>query len=116
VPGDPDWDGVLAQPYHAGAVFNQFFTPYQPFNNATMLDMVRRGGGSPAARAARDVVAAYLNSARFGAAFPYSGAQIAAMWADAVSNGTFQELHTLLGPINEGLCPAPGLTALPVKQ
>jgi hypothetical protein len=69
-----------------------------------MLDLVGTGGGSsPARKAARDVVAAYLNSS-FGLTFPYTPVQVSALWTDAVQHNTFDALHNLLAPINQVNC------------
>jgi hypothetical protein len=109
------------QPYQTITLFNSFFTPYQTLSNKTMLDLVSTGGGGSAAtKAARDVVAAYLNAARFGSGvggYPFSETQIASMWTDAVQNGTFQNLHNVLAPDNQLGCPAPtGPAASPASS
>lgn len=76
-----------------------------------MIDLVSSGGGAPDwQKAARNVVAAYLN-ASWGMPFPYTPEGVAQLWADAVSgnNGmTFIEVHNLLGAANspqDGFCP-----------
>lgn len=71
-----------------------------------MIDLVGSGGGgNPVRKAARDVVAAYLNAA-VGLAYPYTTTQVEAMW-DAAIAGTisFQDLHLTLAPANQGNCP-----------
>jgi hypothetical protein len=80
-----------------------------------MLYIVGSGGGStPAVKAARDVVAAYLNASRFGDPgqatdpYPVSRANVARLWTYAVDGCvTFAEVHAILGPLNEGSCPTP---------
>jgi hypothetical protein len=117
VVNDPDWsssggDGI--NPYIHTTEFNTFaeFTAYGPAAGKTMYDLVTSGGSAPDwQKAARNVVAAYLN-ASWGMAFPYSPAGIAQLWDDAVlgNNGvTFIEVHNLLGAANtpqNGTCPA----------
>jgi hypothetical protein len=105
---DPDWvaaGGDGTNPFYHGTLFNDYFTPVNSLNGLTMYDMVGTGGGnSPARKAARDVVAAYLN-ASFGLDFPYSPLEIANLWVDAVDSNSFSALHDLLAPLNQRLCP-----------
>jgi hypothetical protein len=106
-PPDPDWalhGGLGTNPYRTTRLFNSFFTPVSSLNGKTMLDLVGTGGGSsPPRKAARDVVAAYLNSA-FGMNFPYTPPQVAGLWSDAVAHNSFDALHNLLAPINQVNC------------
>jgi hypothetical protein len=92
--------------------FNSFFTPIVEANGLTMIDLVSTGGSAPDWRkAARNVVAAYLN-ASWGMVFPYTAGEVADMWTDAADGGeglTFLEVHNLLGSANsppDGICPA----------
>jgi hypothetical protein len=105
---DPDWTahgGVGTKPFTTNTLCNSFFTPVNSLAGKTMLDLVGQGGGSsPPRKAARDVVAAYLN-ASFGLDYPYSPAQISALWTNAVANNTFDALHNLLAPLNQINCP-----------
>ena len=108
---DPGWTahgGAGANPFVTTTLFNTYFAPASSLNGLTMLDLVGSGGGSDwVHKAARDVVAAYLNSA-FGMNYPYTTAQVSAMWADAVAAGTdnaFESLHNLLAPANQLGCP-----------
>jgi hypothetical protein len=105
---DPDWTahgGVGTNPYRTTTLFNSFFAPVNSLAGKTMLDLVGTGGGSsPPRKAARDVVAAYLN-ASFGLDYPYTPAQISALWTDAVAHNTFSALHDLLAPLNQVGCP-----------
>ncbi|MGD8463897.1 MAG: prealbumin-like fold domain-containing protein, partial [Anaerolineae bacterium] len=103
--GDPDWEGFYDQPFSHGTEFNSFFADYDAADGLTMIDIVGTGGGSEDWRkAARDVVAGYLN-ASWGIAYPYTPAEIAQMWADAVGSGDFAYLHSMLAPANELGCP-----------
>jgi hypothetical protein len=105
---DPDWPahgGAGFNPYKHSDLFSSVFTDYPQVGNKTMLELVGTGGGSsPARKAARDVVAAYLN-ASFGLDYPYSPAEVAALWTDAVANDSFDALHLLLAPLNQVGCP-----------
>ena len=86
-------------------LFNAFFTPHPNLDELTMLDLVSTGGGSdPVRRAARSVVAAYLNASHGDVAYPYTTAELVAMWAAAVAADSFQALHTLLDGANNLGC------------
>jgi hypothetical protein len=110
---DPDW--VAA----GGDGFNPFttttvFGAYAPFTDTgtsvdsmTMLAIVGSGGGSdPVQKAARDLIAAYLN-ASFGIDYPYTTATILADWTDATDGGAFdyEDFHAKYAPANELGCP-----------
>lgn len=70
-----------------------------------MLDLVSTGGTSSAVRkAARDVVAAYLNSS-FGMDYLYSESEIRDLWTNAVRTNDFQDLHITLDRANNAHCP-----------
>ena len=88
---DPDWTahgGAGTNPFTTSTLFNSFFTPWSGEAGKTMLDLVGTGGGSAAAdKAARVVVAEYLNAA-FGLQTPYTTTQVAQMWTNAVAAGT----------------------------
>ena len=106
--GDLDWteeDGDGTNPFIHTTLFESYFTPAASLpDGLTMLDIVGTGGGNnPARKAARDVIAAYLN-ASFGIDYGYTPQEIADMWTDAVTNNTFQELHLFLAPLNERGC------------
>jgi len=108
---DPQW--VAAgfagdQPFRTVTLFNSFFASDPSLNNRSMLDLVSTGGGgSPTTKAARDVVAAALNAARFGDLYPYSVQEVKDMWAAAVgNNNALKQLHNVLGPANERGCPS----------
>jgi hypothetical protein len=105
---DPDWTaagGLGSNPFIHDTKFNDFFASYAPADGLSMMDIVGIGGGPEDWRkAARNVVAGYLN-ASFGIDYPYSPQQVADLWADAVSSGDFAGLHQLLEAANELGCP-----------
>jgi hypothetical protein len=110
---DPEWSasgGKDSNPFNHAALFNEVFTPYGPASGYNMYDLVSTGGGAEDwQKAARNVVAAYLNTS-WGLAFPYTEAQIAELWTKAVNNTdevTFIEIHNLLGAANStpNTCP-----------
>jgi uncharacterized repeat protein (TIGR01451 family) len=102
---DPDWDGNGTNPFTHDTLFNSFFTLHANLAGLTMFDIVGTGGGSdPVRKAARDVVAAYLN-ASYGVDIGLTTDDIEDLWTDAVTNETFDELHALLSALNERECP-----------
>jgi hypothetical protein len=109
---DPDWltypGGLPGNPYIHGTHFNDFFEVYEPLNGVTMMDLVGTGGATDDfQKAARNVVAAYLN-ASWGMAFPHTTQEIDDMWSAAVESGDFLGLHLYLAPLNappDGVCP-----------
>src|SRR5262249_6665700 len=72
----------------------------------TMSDLLCNGAGpQPAEKAARAVIAAYLN-ASFGLSFPFTPAEVAAKWAAAVGNNSaLNALANDLGAANQANCP-----------
>jgi hypothetical protein len=92
-------------PYIHGTYFNTFFGDGAPYP-ITMFELVDTGGGSENWRkAARSLVAGYLN-ASWGVYYAYSTGELQTMWDDAVENGEFLALHTLLDDANNaGRCP-----------
>lgn len=124
---DPDWvnsGGYGFNPYIHATYFSgelAFFMTYDiPDNGSTddytMFELVDTGGGPENWRkAARSLVAAYLNTS-WGMAYPYSTDELIAMWATAVADPDhadtgFLALHTDLDLANnhfnieEGSCP-----------
>lgn len=94
VPSDPDWVGSNPQPFYHGTLFNSFFTAHANLNGQTVLQVIMNGAGSdPVNKAARSLVAAYLNAADGG--YPYSMSQLATMWTDALT-GTARQVRTQL--------------------
>jgi hypothetical protein len=114
VENDPDWYGEGTNPYFWEVAFGEFFTPSgnDEVDALTIHYLVNTGGGSlDEQKAARSLVAAYLN-ASWGMAFAYTVDELLGMWSDAV-NGTitFLDLHTQLDAANnyynnpDGSCP-----------
>ena len=66
-------------------------------------------------KAARDVIAAYLNASCGLLGFGMAPADVADLWNDAVAGTrTFESVHDLLGPLNDvGICPLGGRRATP---
>ena len=109
---DPDWTaagGDGTNPFVTTDLFSS--GPWGPsgiasIDNKTMLQIVGSGGGSSWPRkAARDLVAAYLN-ASFGMGYPATTTEILDDWADAVALGTsgFRAFHDKYAALNELGC------------
>jgi hypothetical protein len=100
---DPQWvlsGGAGFNPYIWVTFFNDFFAPYDGLNGFDMMTLVGNGGGpDDFQKAARDLVAAYLN-ASWGMNYPYTLTQLKDMWATAVSTGDFMSLHLTLDAAN----------------
>jgi hypothetical protein len=125
VPMDNDWfTAGYATPYNPYAhdkLFNDFFNvvTHPDLSNYTMYDLVSSGGGSNAAvKAARDMVAAYLNESAFPVTFPADSLDaLKAMWYDAVTaslggdDSLLDAFHTQVNGWNSpeppGFCPLP---------
>ncbi|MGD9092288.1 MAG: hypothetical protein PVF74_05545, partial [Anaerolineales bacterium] len=108
---DQDWvtsGGSNSNPYTHDDSFNGFFQWYASLDGKSMMDLVITGGGSEDwQKAARNVVAAYLN-ASWGMGFPYSQQEIKDMWSAAIASDDFIGLHNLLSSANSppsGFCP-----------
>ncbi|MDO8613298.1 MAG: SpaA isopeptide-forming pilin-related protein [Dehalococcoidia bacterium] len=109
---DAQWTaagGVGNPPFIHTTLFNSFFTPHSGLAGLSMFDLVSTGGGSDNFRkAARSLVAAYLN-ASFGLDYPFNTATLIAMWNAANdgddSDGEFLALHTTLNTANQLGCP-----------
>jgi hypothetical protein len=72
-----------------------------------MLQIVGTGGGSdPVRKAARDLIAAYLNASA-GLNYPFTTAQLLAKWNDAIAPGgySFTDFHNEVAPANQLGCP-----------
>jgi hypothetical protein len=115
---DPQWPlsgGQGTNPYIWTTPFNSFFTPYADLDGFDMMSLVGTGGGpDDFQKAARDLVAAYLNSS-WGMNYPYSPAQLSAMWTDAVNNEDFMPLHLLLDAANNAYDRTDGGPACPIS-
>jgi hypothetical protein len=103
---DPDWNPPNGNPFYHDTLFNGFFTPWGSLDGLTMYDLVRRGGGKDDARkAARSLVAAYLNASHDSVDYPLTTAELFDAWDDAVAGNTaFIDLHTSLDTLNNLGC------------
>lgn len=117
---DPDWDAgnyaTQFNPFIHTTLFNTFFsgTTDGRLDGLTMMDLVGSGGTSdPARRAARDMVAAYLNESAFPGSFPATSlTDLVNMWYAAVAGGdsALNAFHTTVSAWNDppgGSCPLP---------
>jgi hypothetical protein len=91
-PGDQQWDGILAQPFNHDTLFNDFFSTITDprLDGQTMLQIVSNDGGiaNSAEKAARNMVAAYLNESAFPGTFPATSlADLETKWYNAVVGG-----------------------------
>jgi hypothetical protein len=87
-------------PYIWTTLFNGFFTPYSGLDGFDMMSLVGTGGGpDDFQKAARSLVAAYLN-ASWGMGYAYFTTELQDMWATAVDSGEFLTLHTELDAAN----------------
>jgi hypothetical protein len=109
---DPDWTDAGGDGTNPFVTTDLFSTgPWGPsgissIDDKTMLEIVGTGGGNSWARkAARDLIAAYLN-ASFGIGYPATVTEILDDWADAVALGTsgFRDFHDTYGAFNELGC------------
>jgi hypothetical protein len=120
VENDEDWKaGNYATEYNPFAhdkLFNDYFSDVTDsrLDGWTMYALVSTGGGSdPAQKAARDMVAAYLNESAFPGSFPADDlASLTQMWYDAVSGGdpALDAFHNTVSAWNsptDGYCPLP---------
>lgn len=102
VSGDADWDGALAQPFWHAVPFNGYFASHAALMGKSMYQLVSTGAGPvPAIKAARSLVAAYLN-ASYHTAYPWTRAELTMKWASAVLGGDemLRALHTELDAAN----------------
>jgi hypothetical protein len=115
---DLDWvasGGILYNPYIWTTLFNDFFNPYGGLNGFDMMALVGTGGGpDDFQKAARDLVAAYLN-ASWGMNYPYTVAELKQMWVDAVSYGDFMSLHLELDAANNAYFRTDGGERCPIS-
>lgn len=117
---DPEWDAgnyaTQFNPFTHDTKFNTFFPAWtlSALDGVEMFDLVDSGGTSVwAIKAARDMVAAYLNESAFPSSFPATSlADLTAMWYAAVNGGDagLEAFHNLVSGWNdplEGSCPLP---------
>jgi uncharacterized repeat protein (TIGR01451 family) len=114
---DPQWTYGGSNPFIHTTLFNDFFNVVTDFrlDGLTMFDLISSGGTSDSARrAARDMVAAYLNESAFPDAFPADSlAQLVTDWYAAVAGGdaALDAFHNTVSGWNDpeppGYCPLP---------
>lgn len=103
---DGDWNPPNGNPFYHVTVFNLFFTSWSSLDGLSMYDLVSKGGGKDDARkAARSLVAAYLNATHASVNYPLSTTDLNNAWDDAV-DGTieFIDLHRQLDEFNNLGC------------
>jgi hypothetical protein len=108
-PNDPQWPGGN-NPYVHNTDFAPFFTATgTSVDDLSMFELVDKGGGKdPERKAARDLVAAYLNASHPGVDYPFDTTQLEEMWNAAVEANTdaaFMDLHNTLDDANKAGCP-----------
>jgi hypothetical protein len=106
---DGDWNPPDGNPFYHDTQFNEFFAPWGSLDGLTMYDLVSRGGGKDDARkAARSLVAAYLNATHDSVDYPLTTTELINAWNDAVAgNAAFIDLHTNLDTLNNLGCELP---------
>jgi hypothetical protein len=125
--GDQQWVYGGTNPFIHTTLFNDFFNDAGDVNGNglvdvdpqldgfSMMDLVGSGGGANwAEKAARDMVAAYLNESAFPDSFPAASLNdLLIMWYNAVAGGDsgYQAFHDLVSgwnsPPDPGYCPLP---------
>jgi len=106
------YGGADTNPFTTTTVFSAFFNASGNtfVDNATMLTIVGSGGtNNPARKAARNLIAAYLN-ASWGLDYPATIAEILADWDDARTVGNaydFMAFHLEYSAYNQLGCPIP---------
>ena len=113
---DPDWPGS-SNPFDHDTLFCDFFANGcgcpPALNSITMWDLIRWEELSalqkrlPVFKAARNLVAAYLNASHPDVNYLYTESELKDMWCEAVNGppGSFQSLHNELKLANERFCP-----------
>jgi hypothetical protein len=115
---DQQWPGVLAQPFYTEDIFNSVFDDIvdSRLDGQTMWQLVSNEGGiaNSAEKAARTMVAAYLNESAFPDTFPADSLEdLEALWYAAVVGGddALEAFHSLVNGWNSpdppGYCPLP---------
>ena len=111
-----DWVYGGVNPFIHTTLFNDFFDVLTDarLDGKSMMDLVSTGGTENwAIKAARDMVAAYLNESAFPGSFPATSlGALEDMWYAAVDDGDagFEAFHTLVSGWNDpetGICPLP---------
>jgi hypothetical protein len=109
--GDDLWDerdsehwnehgGKDANPFTHDTTFNSYFARLPELDGMTMLEIANGPGNTPGKRAARELIAAYLNSS-FGPGYPYAAWLLRTMWSTAKDRGQHALLN--LGAILENV-------------
>ncbi len=117
-PDDEDWTGADTNPFVHTTLFNTFFngTTDSRLAGQTMYQIVSNDGGSAnsAEKAARDMVAAYLNESAFPSDFPADSLpDLVNDWYAAVAGGDagLDAFHVIVSgwnsPQSPGYCPLP---------
>jgi hypothetical protein len=103
---DADWNPPNGNPFYHETKFNDFFTSWSSLDGLTMIELVSKGGGNDDARkAARSLVAAYLNASHDSVNYPLTTTELTNLWDDAVAgNIEFIDLHTQLDELNNLGC------------
>jgi hypothetical protein len=114
---DPDWTGEGTNPFIHTTLFNSYFDTLTDsrLDGDTMFEIVGGGGGSDwANKAARDMVAAYLNESAFPAGYPAASLDaLLDKWYTAVAGGDagFETFHNQVSLWNSEdfpqYCPLP---------
>ena len=113
-PPDPQWAGNGTNPFTHNTLFCDFFgcKPGTKLKNMTMLDIVGTGGTEVDERkAARNVIAAYLNTS-WGMNYDFGSydepSEIMALWTSALNHEiSYMDVHLLLAGYNNQECPIP---------
>jgi hypothetical protein len=103
---DLDWKGwaqklgltsaTPANPFVKTDLFTSIFVTHPDLVDLTMQQVIDEPKNSTdAQKAARALVAAYLNASLYGSNYPYTQAQLKSMWEQAVSDNSHASFETL---------------------
>lgn len=106
---DPQWSawvqtnttgGDATNPFVTTTSFTTVFASHPDLAGLSMQDVIEVGqGGTAAQKAARALVASYLDSALYDGRYAYTEAQLKSLWQQAVTTNTpdaFDALKTTL--------------------
>jgi hypothetical protein len=99
IDSDPDWAGLYTQPFSWNTEFGAFFGASESGTMWYYINPDMWSVNNDFHKAARSLVAAYLN-ASWGIGYPYTTSELEAMWAAAYAGGTLLALHTELDAAN----------------
>lgn len=109
---DSDWESHCGQgtanPFEHSTTFDDYFDGADLDDDLSMFDLVSTGGGkSDKRKAARSLVAAYLNASCNEVGYPYTTSDLEALWkkASADNDYSFLDLNTELDEANNLGCP-----------